>query len=42
VTLKHEGESVTIPRSYTVLREGDVMIIGGSKKDLDGFDLLQK
>ena len=43
MALKHKGESgATIPRGDTVLRRGDVMVIVGNKKDLDGFDLLRQ
>ncbi len=39
VTLKCEGEAGTVPHGDTVLRKGDVLIIGGSKEDLDKLDL---
>ncbi|MGI8858668.1 MAG: hypothetical protein ACR2HO_00695 [Rubrobacteraceae bacterium] len=41
VTLEHES-GATITHGDTVPRRGDVMVIVGDKKDLDGFDLLQK
>ncbi|HET7479476.1 MAG TPA: TrkA family potassium uptake protein [Rubrobacteraceae bacterium] len=41
LALKAKGQAGTIPRGDTVLHEGDVMVVGGSKKNLDRSDLLQ-
>ncbi len=41
VALKPENGSGTLPHGDTVLGEGDVMVIGGQKEKLDGFDLLR-
>jgi trk system potassium uptake protein TrkA len=41
VALKPKGGPGTIPRGDTVLREGDVVVIAGSKKSLDRLDLLR-
>ncbi|HJQ30118.1 MAG TPA: TrkA C-terminal domain-containing protein, partial [Rubrobacter sp.] len=35
VALKPEGGSGTLPRGDRVLHEGDVIVVGGLKKDLD-------
>lgn len=41
LALKAKGQSGSIPKGDTVLRKGDVMVIGGSKKNLDRSPLLQ-
>jgi trk system potassium uptake protein TrkA len=41
VALKSKGKAGTIPRGDTVLRRGDVLIVGGTKEKLDGSDLLR-
>jgi trk system potassium uptake protein len=35
MTVKREGERSTIPRADAVLREGDVLVVGGPKAKLD-------
>jgi trk system potassium uptake protein len=42
VALKAKGQSGTIPHGDTVLRRGDVLVIGGTKKNLDKLDLFRK
>lgn len=41
VALKPKGGPGTLPHGDTVLREGDVLVIGGSKKALDRSPLVQ-
>ncbi|MEJ7820493.1 MAG: TrkA family potassium uptake protein [Rubrobacteraceae bacterium] len=41
LALKAKGQAGTIPRGDTVLHEGDVMVIGGLKKNLDKLDMLR-
>jgi trk system potassium uptake protein len=41
LAVKPKGKSGTIPSGDTVLREGDVIVVGGTKKDLDRSELLQ-
>ncbi len=38
---KPKGKSGTIPSGDTVLREGDVIVVGGRKEDLDRSNLVQ-
>ena len=40
LAVKPKGKPGTIPRADTVLREGDVVVVGGTKKDLDRSNLL--
>src|SRR5215208_7469692 len=40
LALKPRGKSGTIPSGDTVLQEGDVIVVGGSKQDLDRSELL--
>lgn len=40
LAVKPKGKAGTIPRADTVLREGDVVVVGGTKKDLDRSNLL--
>lgn len=42
VALKAKGRSGSLPKGDTVLHEGDVMVLGGLKKNLDGLDLFRK
>ena len=39
IALKSRDREGTIPRGDTILREGDVLIIGGPNKRLDELDL---
>ncbi len=39
VALKPKGGAGTLPRGDTVLREGDVIVVGGTKKKLDASPL---
>ena len=41
LALKPKGKAGTIPRGDTVLRRGDVLVVGGTKEKLDKSDLLQ-
>lgn len=41
VALKPQGKAGTIPNGDTVLRKGDVMVIGGPKANLDRLDLFR-
>jgi trk system potassium uptake protein TrkA len=41
VALKPKGGPGTLPHGDTVLREGDVLVVGGSKGDLDRSPLVQ-
>ena len=40
LALKPKGKAGTIPRGDTILHKGDVMVIGGLKKNLDRSKLL--
>src|SRR5215207_7503890 len=40
LAVKPKGKSGTIPSGDTVLQEGDVIVVGGSKQDLDRSELL--
>jgi len=40
LALKPRGKAGTIPSGDTVLHEGDVIVVGGTKKDLDRSNLL--
>lgn len=40
LAVKPKGKAGTIPRADTVLREGDVVVVGGTKKNLDRSNLL--
>jgi trk system potassium uptake protein TrkA len=40
LAVKPKGKAGTIPNADTVLREGDVVVVGGMKKNLDRSDLL--
>jgi trk system potassium uptake protein TrkA len=40
LAVKPKGKAGTIPSGDTMLREGDVIVVGGSKKDLDNSELL--
>jgi trk system potassium uptake protein len=40
LAVKPKGKSGTIPSGDTVLHEGDVLVVGGTKKDLDRSKLL--
>lgn len=42
LALKAKGQSGTIPRGDTVLHKGDVLVIGGTKKNLDRLDLFRE
>jgi trk system potassium uptake protein TrkA len=41
LALKPKGKSGTIPSGDTVLHEGDVIVVGGRKEDLDRSNLVQ-
>ena len=41
VTLKPRGGPGTLPHGDTVLREGDLLVVGGTKRALDGSPLVQ-
>ena len=41
VALKPKGGSATLPHGKTVLHEGDVLVVGGSKKALDRSPLVR-
>jgi trk system potassium uptake protein TrkA len=41
IALKSKGKAGSIPRADTILHKGDVMVLGGPKKNLDELDLLQ-
>ena len=41
VTLKPKGGPGTLPHGDTVLREGDLLVVGGTKRALDGSPLIQ-
>jgi trk system potassium uptake protein TrkA len=41
LALKPKGAAGTIPTAETTLREGDVIVVGGNKKDLDRSNLVQ-
>lgn len=40
LAVKPKGKAGTIPNADTVLREGDVVVVGGTKKNLDRSNLL--
>jgi trk system potassium uptake protein len=40
LAVKPKGEAGTIPSADTILREGDVIVVGGTKKNLDRSKLL--
>jgi trk/ktr system potassium uptake protein len=40
LAVKPKGQSGTIPSGDTVLHEGDVIVVGGTKEDLDRSELL--
>ena len=40
LAVKPKGKSGTIPSGDTVLHEGDVLVVGGTKKNLDRSKLL--
>jgi len=40
LAVKPKGKAGTIPSGDSVLREGDVIVVGGSKQDLDRSELL--
>jgi trk system potassium uptake protein TrkA len=40
LAIKPKGKSGTIPSGDTILREGDVLVVGGTKKNLDRSKLL--
>lgn len=40
LAVKPKGKAGTIPSADTVLREGDVVVVGGTKKNLDRSNLL--
>jgi trk/ktr system potassium uptake protein len=40
LAVKPKGRAGTIPNADTVLREGDVVVVGGTKKNLDRSNLL--
>ena len=40
LAIKPKGKSGTIPSGDTVLREGDVLVVGGTKENLDSSKLL--
>lgn len=41
LALKAKGQAGAIPRGDTVLKEGDVIVIGGLKKNLDKLEMLR-
>ncbi len=41
LALKPQNGPGTLPHGDTVLRDGDVLVVGGSRKDLDGSPLIQ-
>jgi trk system potassium uptake protein len=41
LALKPKGKAGTIPSGDSILREGDVIVVGGTKKDLDKSTLVQ-
>jgi trk system potassium uptake protein TrkA len=41
LAIKPKGKAGTIPRGDTVLRRGDVLVVGGTKEKLDRSDLLR-
>ncbi len=41
LALKPKGKAGTIPSGDSILREGDVIVVGGTKKDLDRSTLVQ-
>ncbi len=41
LALKPKGKAGTIPSGESILREGDVIVVGGTKKDLDRSALVQ-
>jgi trk system potassium uptake protein TrkA len=41
LAVKPKGKAGTIPRGDTVLRRGDVLVVGGTKEKLDRSDLLR-
>ncbi len=41
LALKPKGKAGTIPNGDSILREGDVIVVGGTKKDLDRSNLVQ-
>ena len=40
LAIKPKGKTGTIPSGDTVFREGDVLVVGGTKEDLDKSELL--
>lgn len=42
VALKAKGGSGSLPKGDTVLREDDVMVLGGLKKNLDALDIFRQ
>ncbi len=38
LAIKGENKGGTLPRPDTLLQEGDILVIGGPKKELDNFD----
>ena len=41
LALKPKGKAGTIPSGDSILRKGDVIVVGGTKKDLDRSNLVQ-
>ncbi len=41
LALKPKGKAGTIPSGDSILRKGDVIVVGGTKKDLDRSNLMQ-
>jgi Trk K+ transport system NAD-binding subunit len=41
LALKPKDGAGTIPHGETVLREGDVIVVGGTRKNLDASELLR-
>lgn len=41
VALKAKGRSGSLPKGDTVLREGDVIVLGGLKKNLDRLNIFR-
>ena len=41
LALKPKGKAGTIPSGDSILHEGDVIVVGGTKKDLDRSTLVQ-